>query len=202
MAYNATLVAVSKTKPVTDIEEMLTHGQMVFGENYVQELLGKHQALGDKPQWRFIGNLQTNKVKSLVPFIKLIHGVDSYKLLHGVSRRSVELGRQTDVLIQVHIAQEETKAGLDYVELAALMETIHSNPLPAVRIRGLMGMATYTDDTRAVGKEFKGLKKMFDDLRQSAGAEFDTLSMGMSGDYKIALDEGSKVGVAIYTNQR
>jgi len=205
LPFNATLVAVSKTKPVSDIEQLLDHDQLIFGENYVQELLSKHQALGNKPQWHFIGHLQSNKVKFLVPFIRLIHGVDSHKLLLEVNRRSDECGRQTDVLLQVHIAQEETKAGLDHKELLALMEIIQNNPLPAVRIRGLMGMATFTDDTRAVRNEFKGLRQIFDEVRKSANADFDTLSMGMSGDYKIALEEGStmvRIGSLLFGSRK
>jgi pyridoxal phosphate enzyme (YggS family) len=131
--------------------------------------------------------------------------VDSHKLLLEVNRRSDECGRQTDVLLQVHIAQEETKAGLDHKELLALMEIIQNNPLPAVRIRGLMGMATFTDDTRAVRNEFKGLKQIFDEVRKSANADFDTLSMGMSGDYKIALEEGStmvRIGSLLFGSRK
>lgn len=191
--YQATLVAVSKTKPIADVETLLSHNQLVFGENYVQELLVKQEVLGGEVHWHFIGHLQSNKVKFLVPFISLIHGVDSLKLLQEVNRRSMEIGKQTDVLMQVHIAEEESKSGMDIHELSDVMDALVKNPLPSVRVRGLMGMATFTDDQGVIAKEFKGLRSIFDDLLKTANADFDTLSMGMSSDYKIALEEGSNM---------
>lgn len=191
--FGATLVAVSKTKPVTDIVELMEHGQLVFGENYVQELKEKHETLGAVPQWHFIGSLQSNKVKFIVPFITLIHGVSSHSVLLEISKRSIQIGRTTDVLLQVHIAKEESKSGFDSEEVVALYESFLKAPLQGVSVRGLMGMATLTDDQIAVADEFRGLRRLYEKLAALSGSDFNTLSMGMSGDYKIALQEGSNM---------
>lgn len=191
--FGATLVAVSKTKPASDITELIEHGQLIFGENYVQELSEKHEALGSVPQWHFIGSLQSNKVKFIVPYISLIHGVSSHSVLLEISKRSMQVGRTTDVLLQVHIAKEESKSGFDSEDVEAFYESFLKSPLQGVSIRGLMGMATLTDDQCAVADEFRGLRRLYEKLAAFSGSDFNTLSMGMSGDYKIALQEGSNM---------
>lgn len=181
-----TLVAVSKTKPVEDISELYYLGQRDFGENYVQELVDKSNQLPKDIRWHFIGHLQTNKVKLIVPFVQLIHGVDSLKLLKEINKEATKAGRVVDCLLQVHIAQEETKFGFDEAELIAVMKDAGGQGLANVCICGLMGMASFTDDVETIRAEFKKLKIIFDKQGQ-----FQTLSMGMSGDYKIAIEEGS-----------
>lgn len=182
----ATLVAVSKTKPVEDIQELYNAGQRDFGENYVQELLGKAAQLPADTRWHYIGHLQTNKVKLLIGRVQLIHGVDSLKLLKEINKQSGKLQVVTNCLLQVHIAKEETKFGMDQSELAAAMENVSN--LSFVRVTGLMGMASFTEDTETVRDEFRTLKKLFD---QYFPGEEGILSMGMSGDYKIAIEEGA-----------
>lgn len=191
--FGATLVAVSKTKPVSDIQEMMRHGQLVFGENYVQELKQKYDELGSAPQWHFIGSLQSNKVKIIAPIVSLIHGVTSQGVLLEISKRSSQIGRKMDVLLQVHIAQEESKFGFELEEVSAFYESFLKAPLPGVAIRGLMGMATLTDDHRVIADEFRGLRRLYEKMAAYTGSGFDTLSMGMSGDYAIALQEGSNM---------
>ncbi|MFM8949152.1 MAG: YggS family pyridoxal phosphate-dependent enzyme [Bacteroidota bacterium] len=191
--FGATLVAVSKTKPASDIRELMEHGQFVFGENYVQELSEKHEELGSVPQWHFIGSLQSNKVKMIVPYISMIHGVSSQSVLMEISKRSTQIGRTTNILLQVHIAKEESKSGFDSEEVLAFYESFLKTTLPGVSIRGLMGMATFTDDQSAVALEFRGLRTLFENMAGLSGPDFNTLSMGMSGDYKIALQEGSNM---------
>jgi len=193
----ATLVAVSKTKSVEAIKELYNLGHRDFGENYVQELIQKQLLLPNDIRWHFIGHLQRNKVKYLVPFIYMIHGIDSYKLLEEVERVAAKNNKTINCLLQVHIAEEETKFGFDERELMALVETIPTNKnlhrLDHVNIRGLMGMASFTENFPQVEKEFKFLKTMFDDAKTVLGESFDTLSMGMSADYKLALKEGSNM---------
>jgi PLP dependent protein len=187
-----TLVAVSKTKPVEDILELYQLGHRDFGENYVQELVQKAEQLPKDIRWHFIGHLQTNKVKQIVPFVHLIHGVDSAKLLQEINKQGEKYGRVIDCLLQMHIAQEETKFGLDEEELNQVMRTSPSE-LKNAGIIGLMGMASFTDDLEKVRVEFKSLKKLFDkySLSPVANCHLSVLSMGMSSDYKIAIDEGS-----------
>jgi PLP dependent protein len=185
---NITLVAVSKTKPIEDILELYNIGHRDFGENYVQELAEKAEKLPNDIRWHFIGHLQTNKVKSIVPFIYLIHGVDSLKLLKEIDKQSEKSKRVIDCLLQVHIAQEETKFGFDEFELLNLELKQFLN----VRIKGLMGMASLTDDINKIRIEFKSLKTLFEKLR-AQNPELSILSMGMSADYKIALEEGSNM---------
>ena len=191
-----TLVAVSKTKPAADIRELYDLGQRHFGENYVQELVEKSVMLPADIHWHFIGHLQSNKVKLIAPFVHLIHGVDSFKLLQEISRQAAKAGRVIDVLLQVHIAQEETKFGLDEDELKALTADYNKDEMlqKNARITGLMGMATNTDDETIIRAEFRYLRG----LQQQLGAHFNavknpltTLSMGMSADYNIAVEEGS-----------
>jgi len=203
--YKATLVAVSKTKPADDILAVLNHGHMVFGENYVQELVGKQSELPEAINWHFIGHLQSNKAKLISPFVKLIHGVESLKLANEINKQGEKLNKKIDILLQIHIAQEETKFGLDEDEVLILLNDLSKQPLPGVRIRGLMGMASFSDDSFQVRAEFKMLKSIFDHAKAQLASEpkqyFDTLSMGMSGDYKIALEEGStmvRIGSAIF----
>ena len=181
------LVAVSKTKSAADILELYAMGQRDFGENYVQELVEKQRELPADIRWHFIGHLQTNKVKSLISFVHLIHGVDSLRLLKEIDRQAGLKGRVVDVLLQVHIAREETKFGLDEVELESIIGG--KEDLKHVVVRGLMGMSSNTEDLSAVREEFRGLKAMLDRFFPEGGI----LSMGMSGDYMIAIEEGSNV---------
>jgi pyridoxal phosphate enzyme (YggS family) len=188
---NVTLVAVSKTKPLEDIQELYALGQRDFGENYVQELVAKYEQLPKDIRWHFIGHLQSNKVKYIAPFVYLIHGIDSGRLLKEVNRQAQKLSRQLHVLIQVHIAQEETKFGLDENELDELLNS--SEESTHVSIEGLMGMASFTDNKDQVRKEFRTLKHLFDKYaqHQTSNIKLQPLSMGMSGDYDIAMQEGS-----------
>ena len=183
--HQVTLVAVSKTKPVTDILELYQLGQRDFGENYVQEMADKASQLPQDIRWHYIGHLQTNKVKYIAPFVHLIHGVDSIKLLQEINRQAAKNNRVIDVLLQIHIAEEETKFGLNEEELNAMMNGIATMSLANIHICGLMGMASFTDDKEKVRAEFKKLKNILNNQR------LPTLSMGMSSDYKIAIEEGS-----------
>lgn len=187
-----TLVAVSKTKPVEDILALYELGHRDFGENYVQELVDKADQLPKDIRWHFIGHLQTNKVKFIAPFIYLIHGVDSLKLLKEISKQAEKSNRIVDCLLQVHIAQEETKFGFDENELNDLFNNLSGHQLNNVKIKGLMGMASMTDNMSQVRTEFLQLRNLFKSL-QTSNPELQTLSMGMSSDYKIALEEGSNM---------
>ena len=186
------LVAVSKTKPVEDIMELYELGQRDFGENYVQELLDKQKLLPTDINWHFIGHLQSNKVKLIVSFVHLIHGVDSYKLLEEINKQALKFGRVIDCLLQVHIAEEETKFGFDEMELTYLFEE-KLNELKNIRIIGFMGMSTLTDDTNKVRYEFEKLKSLFDkySVFKAINFKLSVISMGMSGDYHLAIEEGS-----------
>jgi pyridoxal phosphate enzyme (YggS family) len=192
-----TLVAVSKTKPVEDLQELYGLGQRDFGENYVQELVGKQPVLPGDIRWHFIGHLQSNKVKYIAPFVHLIHGVDSLKLLEAIDKEGRKLGKIINCLLQVFIASEETKYGFDLQEVRQVathyfLEKKFGN----VKICGLMGMASFTEDQTIVENEFKMLKSMFDEIRHTypdLAAEFNVLSMGMSGDYKLAIQCGSNM---------
>lgn len=192
---NVALVAVSKTKPAEDILELYQLGQRDFGENYVQELVEKQSQLPKDIRWHFIGHLQTNKVKYIASFVRLIHGVDSFKLLNEINKQAQKAGRIIDVLLQIHIAQEETKFGLDEKELRELLETNLDQPgqLQNIRIVGFMGMASFSDDENVVRGEFSYLKLLFDKYAklQTPNCKLQTLSMGMSSDYQIAIEEGS-----------
>jgi len=185
------LVAVSKTRPAEDIRALYDLGQRDFGENYVHELTEKQPLLPADIHWHFIGHLQSNKVRQIISFVHLIHGVDSLRLLKEIDRQAGAKGRVVDVLLQVHIAREETKFGLDPAELADIMQTLRATPFPHVRVRGLMGMASFTEDPAAVRAEFRELKKLLD--QYFTGGDAPILSMGMSADYQIALGEGSNM---------
>ncbi|WP_129020744.1 YggS family pyridoxal phosphate-dependent enzyme [Edaphocola flava] len=193
-----TLVAVSKIKPASDIRELYDLGQRDFGENYVQELVQKQSELPADIQWHFIGHLQRNKVKYIAPFVHLIHGIDSIKLLEEVNKEGKKNNRVIDCLLQVHIAQEETKFGFDETDLSRFSDyfEIEKANLSHVRIRGFMGMASFSEDTELVRAEFGQLKQIFEIMKGSAflgQSTFDTLSMGMSGDYQLAIDEGANM---------
>lgn len=190
----ATLVAVSKTKPAEDILELYKLGHRDFGENYVQELVGKYEQLPKDIRWHYIGHLQSNKVKYMAPFIYLIHGVDSLSLLNEINKQALKNNRTIDCLLQVHIAKEETKFGLDSHELDAIV-TEDLSQLKNIRICGLMGMASFSNNMDLVRAEFKYLKSLFDKYAQleTPNTKLKTLSMGMSSDYKIALEEGSNM---------
>jgi pyridoxal phosphate enzyme (YggS family) len=184
----ATLVAVSKTKPIEDILAFYELGQRDFGENYVQELTDKEIALPKDTRWHFIGHLQSNKVKYIAPFVYLIHGVDSLGLLKEVNKQAAKNNRIIDCLLQIHIAKEETKFGLDEHELHELQNQLHE--LKNVNVKGLMGMASNSDDATIIKAEFRFLDELFEKSKIE-NPKFEILSMGMSGDYTIALEEGS-----------
>ena len=196
-AQKVALVAVSKTKPNNDIQEAYDAGQRDFGENYVQELADKYEALPKDIHWHFIGHLQSNKVKYIAPFVYLIHGVDSEKLLLEINKQGAKNNRRIDCLLQVYIAKEETKFGLDEQELKDLCDKIRSTPdqFSNICIKGLMGMASNTTDVAIIGTEFKNLRSLYDQYaRISSGSwKFDTLSMGMSSDYQLAIETGSNM---------
>jgi PLP dependent protein len=193
LGENVTLVAVSKTKPIEDIKALYDLGQRDFGENYVQELVDKQSQLPSDIRWHFIGHLQSNKVKYIAPLVHLIHGVDSLKLLKEINKQATRTGRTIDILLQVHIAQEETKFGMDEKELEEAVA--QSASLTSIRIRGLMGMASFTEDMNKVRAEFHFLKSLFDKYAQlpTPDSRLQTLSMGMSSDYIIAIEEGSNM---------
>lgn len=191
-----TLVAVSKTKSVEEIQEAYDAGQRIFGENLVQELVEKYEKLPKDIQWHLIGHLQTNKVKYIAPFINMIESVDSLRLLKEINKHALKHDRIIDCLLQVYIASESTKFGLDHVELIELLESEEFASLKNVRIRGLMGIATNTENEKEIKEEFYELKTLFDGIKVSYFRNeetFDTLSMGMSSDYKIAIEQGSNL---------
>jgi len=192
--YNAQLIAVSKNKPVADISALYELGQRDFGENKVQEMSEKHELLPKDINWHFIGHLQTNKVKYIAPFVALIHGVDSLRLLEEINKQALKSNRIIPCLLQIHIAAEETKFGMDNDELLSLLSSPTYRSLRNTQICGLMGMATNTDDTAQVEKEFASLKALFDKLKTDHFSDkpyFKDLSMGMSSDYHIALRHGA-----------
>lgn len=195
-----TLVAVSKTHPVASVEEAYQAGQKDFGENKVQELLQKQKQLPADIRWHLIGHLQTNKVKQVVSFISLIHSVDSIKLLQEINKQALKVNRMVDCLLQIHIASEETKFGMSYAECRELLDSGLLKDMKGVRIRGLMGMASNTNDENQIQKEFKGLRDFFEECKLK-DFRFDILSMGMSSDHLMALSEGSnmvRVGSTIF----
>ena len=194
--HGTTLIAVSKTKPASAIETLYAWGQRDFGENKVQEMCSKHDELPKDIRWHQIGHLQTNKVKYIIPFVALIHSVDSFKLLLEIEKQAAKINRKVSVLLQMHIAQEETKFGLDRKELIEILEYHTNNPnlLKHIHINGLMGMSSLTDNEEQVRNEFKQLKDLFTFCKNSYflnQPQFNILSMGMSGDYPIAIEEGS-----------
>lgn len=202
-----TLVAVSKTQPTEVLMEAYAAGQRDFGENRVQELLEKQTALPTDIRWHLIGHLQRNKVKAIVPFIHLIHSIDSERLLKEVDRQAGLCGRAVYVLLQFHVAQEQTKFGFSLSEAEDMLGSDTFASMAHVRIRGIMGMATFTDDEQQVRSEFRELNRIFRHLKENFfrnDAQFSVLSMGMSGDYRLAVEEGSnmvRVGSAIFGNR-
>lgn len=196
---HVTLVAVSKTKPVEDLQEAYAAGMRDFGENKIQEMCDKYEVLPKDIRWHMIGHVQTNKVKYMAPFVHLIHGVDSLKLLKEIHKQAEKNNRVIDVLLQQFIADEETKFGLDQEEIRQIMQE-EIQHLPNVRVVGLMGMATFTEDENQIREEFRSLKSNFDSLKNNF-ENLTILSMGMSGDYQIAIEEGStmvRIGSSIF----
>lgn len=196
-----TLVAVSKFHPAEAVMEAYDAGQRIFGESRVQELVAKYETLPKDIEWQMIGHLQTNKVRVIVPFISLIQSVDSARLLKCIDREAARCGRTIDCLLEIHVAQEETKSGWEYGELKAYMQSDAFAQLHNIRIRGIMGMATNTDDAAVIRSDFGRLAAIKDELAPMFGADFDILSMGMSDDYPIAVDCGStmvRIGSSIF----
>ena len=198
------LVAVSKTKPVEDLQKAFDAGQRIFGENKVQEMFAKWEVLPKEIEWHFIGHLQRNKVKYLAPFVSLIHGVESFRLLKEINKQALKSNRIIDVLLQFYIADEETKFGLSVEEADVLLSSEEYKMLNNIAIRGVMGMATFTKNQEKIKGEFQKLKKIHEELKEnhfSARENFDIISMGMSGDYEVAVEEGStmiRVGSFLY----
>jgi pyridoxal phosphate enzyme (YggS family) len=201
---HVTLIAVSKTKPVSDLEEAYKAGQRHFGENKVQEMFEKHELLPKDIQWHLIGHLQTNKVKYIAPFVHLVHSVDSLKLLKEIDKQAKKNNRIIDCLLQFHIAQEETKFGLSLLEAEALISSEEFKELKNINIVGVMGMASFSDNESLIKKEFQALHAIFKSLQDkcfSKNQNFKEISMGMSGDYALAIEEGStmvRVGSSIF----
>lgn len=210
---NVTLVAVSKTKPVSDLMEAYDAGQRIFGENKIQEMVDKWEQMPKDIEWHMIGHVQTNKVKYMAPFVSLIHGVDSLKLLQEINKQAAKNNRVINCLVQIHIAEEETKFGLDETELNNLLTSSEFQEMKNIQILGLMGMATFTDNQTQVKKEFLHLKSTFDGLINSPNSKealqchsttahpLTTISMGMSGDYPLAIEYGStmvRIGSSIF----
>ena len=198
-----TLVAVSKTKPVSDLMEAYEAGQRIFGENKIQEMTEKWEQMPKDIQWHMIGHVQTNRVKFMAPFVSLIHGVDSLKLLQEINKQAKKNNRTIDCLLQIYIAEEETKFGLDEEELTSLLTSNEFQELKNIQIVGLMGMATFTANKDQIKKEFLHLKSIFDTNKnlKSEICNLNTLSMGMSGDYQLAIECGStmvRIGSSIF----
>jgi hypothetical protein len=203
-----TLVAVSKTKPVSDLMEAYEAGQRIFGENKIQEMTEKWETMPKDIQWHMIGHVQTNKVKYMAPYVNLIHGVDGLKLLQEINKQAQKNNRIIDCLLQVYIAEEESKFGLDEAEVNEILEYVQNdnNEMNQIRIVGLMGMATFTNNPAQVAKEFSRLKTIFDSYSNlnTKNCQLNTLSMGMSGDYALAIKCGStmvRIGSSIFGNR-
>ncbi len=200
---HVTLVAVSKTKPVPDLMEAYDSGQRIFGENKIQEMADKWEQMPKDIEWHMIGHVQTNKVKFMAPFVSLVHGVDSLKLLEEINKQALKNNRVIDCLLQIHIAEEETKFGLDEKELSALLASPACKEMKNIRIVGLMGMATFTDNQNQIKKEFTHLKSIFNGLQslQTLNSKLQIVSMGMSNDYQLAIACGStmvRIGSSIF----
>jgi PLP dependent protein len=200
---NVTLVAVSKTKPVSDLMEAYDAGQRIFGENKIQEMTEKWESMPKDIQWHMIGHVQTNKVKFLAEYVSLIHGVDSLKLLEEINKQAKKHNRIIDCLLQMHIAEEETKFGLNEQELYEILNSESFKNLQNIKIIGLMGMGTFTDKQSQIKKEFQKLKRIFDSTSKlkTENCKLKTLSMGMSGDYQLAIECGStmvRIGSSIF----
>ena len=202
---NVTLVAVSKTKPIADLMEAYTAGQLIFGENKIQEMTEKWEQMPKDIQWHMIGHVQTNKIKFMAEYVSLIHGVDSLKLLQEINKQAKKYNRIIDCLLQMYIAEEETKFGLDEKELTEILHFVQNdkNGIHNIKIVGLMGMATFTDNQNQIKKEFQYLKSIFDKLKplNTEHCQLNTISMGMSGDYQLAIECGStmvRIGSSIF----
>lgn len=201
---DCTLIAVSKTKPLEDLRVAYAAGIRDFGENKVQEIQAKQPEMPADTHWHMIGHLQSNKIKYIAPFVHLIHGVDSFKLLKEIDKVGKKINRAIPVLLQMHIAMEESKFGFDRAELEEMLTSAEFTNLTHVKIEGLMGMATFTENQEQIRQEFRGLKQLFDELKSRNLPDFmkmTELSMGMSGDYQIAQEEGStmvRIGSAIF----
>ena len=198
-----TLVAVSKTKPVSDLMEAYEAGQRIFGENKIQEMSEKWEQMPQDIHWHMIGHVQSNKVKHMASFVALIHGVDSMKLLEEINKQALKKNRVIECLLQIHIAEEETKFGLNEVELNAIFDSVDFKNLQNIKVIGLMGMATFTENKSQIKKEFQHLKAIFETAKQkkTPNCELSTLSMGMSGDYPLAIQCGStmvRIGSSIF----
>jgi len=200
---DVTLVAVSKTKPVADIMEAYDAGQRIFGENKVQEMVEKHEVMPKDIEWHMIGHLQRNKVKYMAEFVSLIHGVDNFKLLKEINKQAEKHDRVIDCLLQIKIATEDSKFGMHLEEASSIIQSEEFSELKNIKVIGVMGMATFTDDNKQVTEEFKALKSTFETLRKlkTKNCELKTISMGMSGDYELAIACGSnmiRVGSSIF----
>jgi len=198
-----TLVAVSKTKPVPDLMEAYNAGQRIFGENKIQEMAGKYEEMPKDIEWHMIGHVQSNKVKYMAPFVSLVHGVDSLKLLTEINKQAKKNNRIINCLLQMHIAEEETKFGMDENELQELLSSDEFKQMENIKVTGLMGMATFTENENQIRKEFTNLKATFDSLStlSADNCQLSILSMGMSGDYNIAIGCGStmvRIGSSIF----
>ncbi|MDP5200546.1 YggS family pyridoxal phosphate-dependent enzyme [Flavobacterium sp. DG2-3] len=198
---HVTLVAVSKTKPVSDLMQAYEAGQRIFGENKIQEMTEKWEQMPKDIQWHMIGHVQSNKVKFMAPYVTLIHGVDSLKLLQEINKQALKNNRIIDCLLQIYIAEEESKFGLDESELNQLLTSSEFKELKNIRILGLMGMATFTENQNQIKKEFTHLKSIFDSIQKLQIVDLKTISMGMSGDYQLAIECGStmvRIGSSIF----
>ncbi|RXP57642.1 YggS family pyridoxal phosphate-dependent enzyme [Lutibacter sp. HS1-25] len=203
---NVQLVAVSKTKPASDVLEAYNAGQRIFGENKIQEMVEKYEQLPKDIQWHMIGHLQSNKVKYMAGFVNLIHGVDSFKTLKEINKQGLKNNRIINCLLQLKIAKEDTKFGFSFTEVDQLLESTAFESLKNIQILGFMGMATFTNDENIVREEFRSLKNYFEASKKYSSFNFNPtqLSMGMSDDYKIAIEEGStmiRIGSAIFGNR-
>lgn len=197
---HVTLVAVTKTKPISDLMQAYETGHRIFGENKIQEMTDKWEQMPKDIQWHMIGHIQSNKVKYMAPYVSLIHGVDSLKLLEEINKQALKNNRIIECLLQLHIAEEETKFGLNEKELNELLQSETFKNLKNIKIVGLMGMATYTENQTQIRKEFENLKTIFDTFKIQ-NLSFKILSMGMSGDYKLAIECGStmvRIGSSIF----
>ena len=204
LPQGVTLVAVSKFHPAEAVIEAYNAGQRIFGESRVQELLAKHDALPKDIEWQMIGHLQTNKVRQIVPFISLIQSVDSVRLIECINREAERIGRVVDILLEIHVAQEESKTGWNIDELVTFLQSGAIKALKNVRVRGVMGMATNTDDEDIIRADFEQLAEHFNALKPLFSKDFDTLSMGMSDDYGLAIECGStmvRIGSSIFGNR-
>ena len=205
LPQGVTLVAVSKFHPIEALAEAYEAGQRIFGESRVQELLVKHEALPKDIEWQMIGHLQTNKVRQIVSFVSLIQSVDSVRLIECINREAERIGRVVDILLEIHIAQEESKSGWQYDELATFLQSGAINTLNNVRVRGVMGMATNTDDEAVIRADFERLAQYKRDIAEFFDSDFDTISMGMSDDYALAIECGStmvRIGSSIFGSRQ